>query len=135
MTSPCTARFTSRRDSASWVTSWGWSRASCSPRRRHTHATVPTCSGLSDFYLGWLAGLTFRYEAALAQFDLTLSEAPDGAYRHIIEADRAWALLCLGRVEEAAQAVDENAASSRGVAVGSPQLGLRPDGPRPHRGT
>jgi hypothetical protein len=62
---------------------------------------------LSDFYLGWLAGLTFRYEDALAQFDLALAEAPDGAYRHIIEANRAWALLCLGRVDEAAQAVDE----------------------------
>jgi len=67
----------------------------------------PNVRGLSDFYLGWLAGLTFRYEDALAQFDLALAEAPDGAYRHIIEANRAWALLGLGRVEEAAAAVDE----------------------------
>ncbi len=67
----------------------------------------PNVCGLSDFYLGWLAGLTFRYEDALAQFDFALAEAPDGAYRHIIEANRAWALLCLGRVEDAARAVDE----------------------------
>jgi predicted ATPase/class 3 adenylate cyclase len=61
--------------------------------------------GLMDFQLGWCDVLMLRYPEALQRFDAAL-RVPNAGYQHLIEVNRAWALLALGRVAEAQAAVD-----------------------------
>jgi predicted ATPase len=62
--------------------------------------------GLMDFQLGWCDVLMLRYPEALSRFEAAL-KVPNAGYRHLIEVNRAWALLALGRLSEAQAAVDE----------------------------
>lgn len=61
--------------------------------------------GLMDFQLGWCDVLMLRYPEALQRFDAAL-RVPNAGYRHLIEVNRAWALLAIGRVGDAEAAVD-----------------------------
>jgi hypothetical protein len=62
--------------------------------------------GLMDFQLGWCDVLMLRYPESLRRFDAAL-RVPNTGYRHLIEVNRAWALLALDRVNEAEAAVEE----------------------------
>ena len=70
--------------------------------------------GLMDFQLGWSDVLMLRYSAALKRFDAAM-QVPNGGYRHLIEVNRAWALLAQDRLDDAVAAV----ASFSDVPAGS----------------
>ena len=62
---------------------------------------------LADFWLALDDVTTFRYADAVQRFDALMAVAPNFGYRHVIEANRAWALLAVGRVDDAGRAVAE----------------------------
>lgn len=61
--------------------------------------------GLMDFQLGWSDVMMLRYPEALKRFEAAL-HVPNAGYRHLIEVNRAWALLAQDRLDEAVSAVD-----------------------------
>lgn len=56
--------------------------------------------GLMDFQLGWCDVLMLRYPEALKRFEAAM-KVPSAGYRHLIEANRAWAQLAQGQLKEA----------------------------------
>ena len=62
---------------------------------------------LGDFWLAWEDVHTFRFADAVQRFEALMTAAPNFGYRHIIEVNRAWALLAVGRVDDAERAVAE----------------------------
>jgi hypothetical protein len=62
---------------------------------------------LADFWLAWEDVNTFRFADAVQRFDALMTAAPNFGYRHVIEVNRAWALLAVGRVGDAGRAVAE----------------------------
>ena len=62
---------------------------------------------LADFWLAWEDVNTLRFADAVEGFDTLMTAAPGFGYRHVIEVNRAWALLAVGRVADAGRAVAE----------------------------
>ena len=62
---------------------------------------------LGAFWLAWEDVNTFRFADAVRGFDAVMTAAPGFGYRHVIEVNRAWALLAVGRVDDAGRAVAE----------------------------
>ncbi len=83
-------------------------------RRLAAERYGPAVVGLMDFQLGWSDVMMLRYSEALKRFDAAL-QVPNAGYRHLIEVNRAWALLASDRLEDAVGAV----ASFSDVPTGS----------------
>jgi tetratricopeptide (TPR) repeat protein len=62
-------------------------------------------AGANLLYMTWLNGV-LRFDECIEIGNESLAAAPNYGWRHMIEASWAWALLAVGRVDEAAQAVE-----------------------------
>lgn len=62
-------------------------------------------AGANLLYMTWLNG-ALRFDECIEIGNESLAAAPNYGWRHMIEVTRAWALLAVGRVDEAARAVE-----------------------------
>jgi predicted ATPase len=67
----------------------------------------PVCQAFASMFSNTYLSCFLRYEEALALADSVIAAAPEFGWRHVVEAVRAWALLRLGRIEEADRAVSD----------------------------
>ena len=64
----------------------------------------PIVVAVLEFQLGWADVLMLRYPEAVQRLD-TAAAVPNLGFLHLIEANRAWALLAQGRIDDAVEAV------------------------------
>ena len=62
-------------------------------------------AGANLMVMAWLSS-AFKFDECIELGNESLLAAPNYGWRHVIEAHRAWALLAVGRTDEAARSVD-----------------------------